>query len=270
MATFQQAYFIKSLTQWYVKNARPLPWRKTSDPYKIWISEVMLQQTTVATVIPYYKKWIKAFPSIKKLARAPLERVLRQWQGLGYYQRARNLHRSAKIICRQYNACLPQDPEVLKKLPGFGPYTTGAVLSIAHDQRRPIIDANVRRVVMRLLAMGGFADVKKDEAIFEFLDEILPQKGVHIFNQALMELGAMVCRPQDPLCSICPVRRSCLAYKKGLQNAIPAFRKKIIHRIEAVTALIEREGELFMQQRPLSGLLAGLWELPGGKIEAGE
>ena len=230
----------------------------------------MLAQTTVATVIPYYKRWVKVFPDIKTLARAPLEKVLKTWQGLGYYQRVRNIHRSAKIIYQEHGGLMPRAPEVLRELPGFGPYTTGAVLSIAFGQRQPIIDANIRRVVLRLTALQGHAGTKNDKAVLNFLEKAMPQKNAGIFNQALMELGQMVCRPSVPLCLSCPIRSFCLAYKKGLQDIIPETRKKTVHKIEAVAGIIKKRGSYFIQKRPPSGLLAGLWEFPGGKIEPGE
>ena len=230
----------------------------------------MLQQTTVATVIPYYQRWIKTFPTIEDVAKAPLQKILKSWQGLGYYGRAKNIGASAKIICNLYAAKIPNTPEVLSALPGFGPYTTGAVLSIAFDRRLPIIDANVRRVVMRVLAIKGHADTEKDEAIYSFLDKVLPQKEVGTFNQALMELGALVCRSQEPLCCRCPVERHCLARKKGLQDVIPMRRQKNIEKIEAVVGIIEDRRRFFIQQRTSPGLMAGLWEFPGGKIQKGE
>jgi A/G-specific adenine glycosylase len=262
--------FQQALLNWYRKNARGLPWRKARDPYRIWISEVMLQQTTVNTVIPYYKRWVKAFPKIEKIARAPLPKVLKMWQGLGYYQRARNIHKSARIIYQKYNGRIPQDAVVLKALPGFGPYTTHAVLSIAFGQRVPIVDANVRRVVMRLLALGGRADVKKDRQILNFLEKIMPSREISSFNQALMEMGALICRSQGPFCPGCPVKRWCRAFKKGSQGMIPSPRQKVIKNMDVACGVIEHKGKYYMQRRPAKGLLAGLWEFPGGKIEPGE
>ncbi len=288
--------FSKNLTAWYKKNARDLPWRRTRDPYKIWISEIMLQQTTVVAVIPYYKRWIKTFPDIQSAAKAPLQKVLKAWQGLGYYQRAKNFHQSARMICRVHNGKIPRDPLRLRELPGFGSYTVGAVLSIAFNQRHPIIDANVRRVVMRQLAIKGRADALHDPAILKFLDQVMPQKGMNAFNQALMELGALICRNREPLCLSCPVKSNCSieiskkflhghkivtspqegaslfckAYKKGIQEIIPAPKNTVIKNVEAVVAVIERQGRFFIQKRSSKGLLADLWEFPGGKIEKGE
>lgn len=270
ISAFMYVSFQKSLMAWYRKNARDLPWRRTRDPYKIWISEVMLQQTTVATVIPYYEKWIRSFPTVKEVARAPLRRVLKAWQGLGYYGRSRSIHRSAKIICEKYHADVPRRAEIISRLPGFGPYTTGAVLSIAFDQRHVIIDANVRRVVMRLRALQGPVGPYRDKDITSFLEKVLPKKEVGLFNQALMELGALVCRSKAPLCPVCPVRLLCLAFRRGCEGAIPEPRKAVIKKIEAVAAVIENKGRYFIRRRPARGLLAGLWEFPGGKIEKQE
>ena len=230
----------------------------------------MLQQTTVNTVISYYEKWINVFPTIHDLAKAPLQTVLKQWQGLGYYNRVRNLHKAAFVIINEHNGVLPKDPQVIRSLSGFGPYTTGSVLSIAYDIPLTIIDANVRRVVMRLLALPGVADTKQDLKVNEFLLKVLPAKGVGDFNQALMELGALVCRNKEPLCASCPVSKYCQAYKQGKQEIIPEPKKKIITDIHAVIAIIKKRDHYFIQKRPSKGLLADMWEFPGGKIEAGE
>lgn len=262
--------FAKNLNAWYRKHARALPWRETSDPYKIWISEIMLQQTTVSAVIPYYKKWIKMFPTVKHVAQARLQKILKTWQGLGYYSRAKNIHKSAKIICDNHQGRIPDDVNGLKKLPGFGPYTTGAVLSIAYDQRQPIIDANVRRVVMRILAVEGHADTSQDKKILTFLMNKMPEKNLRIFNQALMELGALVCRNREPVCLACPVKSECLGYKKGIQEIIPKPKKRIIKDIDVAIGILKRKNKYFIQKRPAGGLLADLWEFPGGKTEKGE
>jgi A/G-specific adenine glycosylase len=260
----------KALMRWYRHNARDLPWRRTADPYKIWISEVMLQQTTVNAVTPYYHRWTKKFPTVKDVARAPLQTVLKMWQGLGYYQRAKNVHKSAKIISDVYKGKIPRNPDVLKKLPGFGPYTVGAVLSIAFGIKSSIIDANIRRVIMRVLALKGSADATQDGQILKFLNKIMPEKGIGAFNQALMELGATVCRNREPLCLLCPVRAQCQAYKRGIQEIIPTPKKKILKDVDVVVGLIKRGGKYFIQKRPAQGLLADLWEFPGGKMEKGE
>ena len=266
----KETSFSKNLTTWYRKNARNLPWRETTDPYKIWVSEVMLQQTTVNAVIPYYNRWIETFPDVEDVACAPLPKILKMWQGLGYYARAKNIQRAAQMMVEKYQSRVPANEPDLKSLPGFGPYTRGAVLSIAFDQRVPIIDANVRRVIMRMLALEGKADTKADPAILEYLDTVMPKKNLRTFNQALMELGAMVCRNREPLCSLCPVRPWCRAFQKGVQELIPSPVKKVLKNLDVVVGILQREGKYFIQKRPANGLLADLWEFPGGKIEAGE
>ena len=262
--------FAFDLTHWYAKHKRDLPWRHTKDPYKIWISEIMLQQTTVNTVIAFYERWIKTFPTIYDLSKAPLQMVLKQWQGLGYYNRAKNLHKASQMLIKEHRGLLPKDPQLIRSLPGFGPYTTGSVLSIAYDIPLTIIDANVRRVVMRLLALPGIADTKQDLKINEFLLKVLPDQNVGDFNQALMELGALVCRSREPICTLCPVKKYCQANKIGKQEIIPETKKKIIKDIQAVIAIIKKGEHYFIQKRSSKGLLADLWEFPGGKIKEGE
>ena len=262
--------FAQNLHRWYRTNARDLPWRHTSDPYRIWISEIMLQQTTVSAVIPYYQSWMKILPSVHHVARAPLQKILKLWQGLGYYQRAKNIHRSARIIRDLYKGNFPKTPGELKKLPGFGPYTTGAVLSIAFDIPYPLVDANVRRVMMRILAVEGYADPSQDQGVLNFLDQVMPKRNVRIFNQALMELGALICRPQRPQCLLCPLHKMCRAYAAGIQEVIPKTKRKMIQDLEWVVGVIEKDGKYFIQKRPPQGLFASLWEFPGGKIEEGE
>ena len=262
--------FSQELLNWYDKNKRDLPWRATKNPYFIWVSEVMLQQTTVNAVIPYYERWIKTYPTIFHLAKAPLQEVLKSWQGLGYYNRARNLHKAVNLVVAEHQGQLPNDPILVRSLPGFGPYTTGSVLSIAYDKPLIIIDANVRRLVMRLLAIEAYADTKQDKAVGDFLNKVLPLKRAGDFNQALMEMGALVCRSKEPLCSVCPLKKSCKAYSLGVQEIIPIPKKKIIKDVHAVIGVIEKDGKYFIQKRPAKGLLADLWEFPGGKIEMGE
>lgn len=262
--------FSKLLLRWYHRHKRGLPWRKTHDPYKIWVSEIMLQQTTVSTVIPRYERWVEVFPDILSLARASSRKVLKEWEGLGYYNRARNLHASAKIMCLEHHGRIPRDPLIVRKLPGFGPYTTGAVLSIAYQERIPIIDANVRRVIMRVLALPGKADTKQDKRIYQFLEDVMPSRSAGNFNQALMELGALICDQRKPLCLQCPLKSLCLTYHKDIQETIPQQVKRTIKPVYAVLAIIENDKKYFIQKRPSKGLLADLWEFPGGKIEKNE
>ncbi len=230
----------------------------------------MLQQTTVQAVIPYYERWLGVFPDILSLARAPLRKVLREWQGLGYYQRAGNLHRTAKTIVREHNGKVPDDENVLRNLPGFGPYTTAAVLSLAYGKPLPVIDANVRRVLMRVLGLRGTAVARTDKTLHAFLEKVFSKDSPGEFNQAMMELGALVCRSRNPQCLACPVREFCRAAREGTQEIIPRPRKLRLEKIEAAIAVIEKDGRILIQKRPAGGLLADLWEFPGGKVEPGE
>jgi A/G-specific adenine glycosylase len=259
-----------TLKHWYTLHHRKLPWRQTEDPYKIWISEIMLQQTTVQAVIPTYKRWFKLFPDIHTLSEAPLQKVLRAWQGLGYYQRAKNLHQASKIIVERHGGRIPQNYQELKSIPGFGPYTTAAVLSFAFDKPYPVMDANIRRVCMRLIRMHRKASPKNDKELLHFITPLLPQKNMGIFNQALMELGSLVCKPKNPLCLLCPISEYCDSFKKGEQEIIPHPKKRKYNKIEAVVGIIKKQGKYLIQKRPSKGLLADLWEFPGGKIRANE
>jgi A/G-specific adenine glycosylase len=261
--------FPAALVKWYQNHKRNLPWRDTRDPYRIWISEVMLQQTSVQSVIPYYQKWVRRFPDITSLSRARLQTVLKFWEGLGYYQRARNLSLAAKMITSRYQGILPDSYELLIELPGFGPYTTAAVLSIAYGKPYPVIDANVRRIGMRLLKLMSVSR-NNEKKIHRFLDSEIMKTDPGQFNQAAMELGALICLPRNPACLLCPVSGCCQAYSAGVQEVIPPPKKKSCEKIEAVVGLIKNQNRYFIQQRPPTGLLAGLWEFPGGKRFRGE
>ena len=260
--------FSVDLLAWYDAHARILPWRKTKDPYKIWVSEAMLQQTTVKTVIGYYDTWLKAFPDVRSLADAPAVKVLKAWQGLGYYNRARNFHKAAKIVVEKYGGSVPSDPDVLRRLPGFGPYMSASVASIAFDVKIPLVDANVRRVIMRILNIHGQALSSLDPKILKFLNTVMPELRSGDFNQALMELGAMVCSTREPKCNMCPVIVNCKAFKKGCQELIPEPKKVVLNEIIAVIGLVKKDSKFLIQQRPENGLLAGMWEFPGGKVES--
>ena len=225
----------------------------------------MLQQTTVPAVIPYYKQWMQIFPDLHALSRAPLQKVLTVWQGLGYYQRAKNIHSSASLIMTDLQGNIPKDYSTLIKLPGFGPYIAAAVLSIAFNQPYPVIDANVRRVLMRIKKIRQPSQPILDKRLKTFLQPWLPLKKMGIFNQALMELGALICRPRNPKCLQCPLTHLCEAYAAGEQEIIPQPKKREYQKIEAVLAIIKKDNRYLIQKRPSHGLLADLWEFPGGK-----
>jgi A/G-specific adenine glycosylase len=260
------------LLRWFEKNKRDLPWRKTQDPYAVWISEMMLQQTQVATVIPYYERFLKSFPTVHHLARADLSDVLRVWEGLGYYSRARNLHKAARRVVTLFNGKIPDNPEDLLTLPGVGRYTAGAILSIAFNREAPILDGNVKRVLCRLYAIPEDPkEGKTEERLWDISGSLIPKGNAHSFNQALMELGATICTPREPLCLLCPLQRLCAARKQGNPESYPkkVSKKKVPH-VEAVSAVIIKEDRVLLRQRPPRGLLGGLWEFPNWEIEKGK
>ncbi|MHB8055181.1 MAG: A/G-specific adenine glycosylase [Candidatus Aminicenantales bacterium] len=256
------------MLRWYAVRKRDLPWRRTKNPYRVWVSEIMLQQTTVSAVVPYYKAWLRSYPNVRTLARAPLRAILKSWEGLGYYQRVRNMHRTARIVFEKYGGRFPEDPLALAALPGFGPYTTAAVASLVFGRPLPVVDANVRRVMSRMLGIRGPAGT--DAEIGRILEAAISRRSPGNFNQAMMEWGALVCRPKNPLCLQCPGQSLCRAYRRGEQEVIPAPKKSSLKKIEAVIAVIRDGKRILIQKRPEKGLLAGLWEFPGGKVESGE
>ncbi len=265
--------FIDALLCWFRAVRADLPWRRAPSPYQVWLSEVMLQQTQVETVIPYYERFIQFFPSIQALASAPLADVLKAWEGLGYYSRARNLQRAARIIEAQHGGALPRDIDALLTLPGIGPYTAGAIASIAYDQPAPLVDANVARLITRLLNLDdditAGATVKK---LWSIAAEWLPGDGAGEYNQALMELGQRVCKARQPLCESCPLQAFCRAYAAGTVPVRPVRKRPPPkpHYDVAAGLIRDQQGRLLIARRPLDGLLGGLWEFPGGKREAGE
>lgn len=264
--------FTGQLLAWYQKNARELPWRFTIDPYAILVSEVMLQQTRVDTVIPYYSRWINRFPDVNSLAHASEDEVLRTWEGLGYYSRARNLHRAAQLIVQMHNGIIPAAAETLQQLPGIGAYTAAAVASIAFGKNELAVDANIRRVASRLFDLPDLlGSPALDTAARSTLLEQMPPGNAGDFNQALMELGACICLPRQPLCSSCPVQAFCLAYRNGTTSERPVKPgKPAIPHLQVTAAVIWQEGKVLLAKRPASGLLGGMWEFPGGKIQPGE
>lgn len=256
--------FTTTLLQWYEKNKRDLPWRENKDPYRIWISEIMLQQTRVGTVIPYFERFMKAFPSIPDLAAAPDELLMKCWQGLGYYSRAANLKKTAKIITEQYGGKFPRRPYEIKALPGIGPYTAGAVASIAFDEKEPAVDGNVLRIFSRIfLNFGdiGSGPIKKE--ITQQVIQSLPQRRSGDFNQALMDLGATICLPSRPLCGQCPVHDFCRAGKEGRPHELPIKKPKKKREIKEYTVLLIESGDrIAIEKRPDQGILKNLWQFP--------
>ncbi len=262
------------LLDWYAVNARDLPWRRTGDPYAVWLSEIMLQQTQVDTVIAYYHRFLKKYPTVRRLACAPLQDVLKLWEGLGYYSRARNLHKCAQTIVADYESSFPDTAAELKKLPGIGPYTAGAIASIAFGRDEPLLDGNVTRVLCRLDRIREdprTTSVKNK--LWTRARKLIPTGRAGDFNQALMELGATVCLPRHPLSETCPIRSLCRAYEYSEQHKLPktAPRKSTPH-YDIVIGLIwnRNHDKLLIDLRPPKGLLGGLWEFPGGKHEPGE
>jgi len=260
------------LLAWYRQHKRNLPWRDETDPYRIWVSEVMLQQTQVATVIPYYHRFLAQFPTVEALAAAPQEAVLKGWEGLGYYARARNLHKAARKIVADYQGRLPTRYEELRTLPGFGPYTAGAVASIAFGQAVPAIDGNARRVVARLFALKqNLTRGEGRQQLQKIGAALVYPEAPGDWTQAVMELGATLCLPQSPKCLDCPLRELCAGRLQGLEQTLPLKpATKALPHYNVTAAVIRRDGKLLIAQRPPDGMLGGLWEFPGGKQEHGE
>lgn len=251
------------LLGWYGREGRDLPWRQTRDPYRIWLSEIMLQQTTVVAVIPYYERFLTAFPTVASLAAASLDEVLALWAGLGYYSRARNLHRTARLVV-ETGGVFPDTLEGLMALPGVGRSTAGAILSIAYDQPAPILDGNVRRVLVRLMAWRE--DPRSREAekqLWRWAEALTSRDRPHDYAQAIMDLGATVCTPQEPDCAACPLASCCVAHALGMARTLPIRRKKPPVPVRSeVTLLLQHGDALLVRQRPAEGLLGGLWEFP--------
>ena len=258
------------LLAWYDAHKRDLPWRRTRDPFAIWISEAMLQQTRVETVIPYWERFLETFPTVEALAAADLDDVYAVWTGLGYYSRARNLKHAAETIVAEHGGALPDTAEGLETLKGIGRYTAGAVASIAFEREAPLVDGNVIRVFARLLG------IREDSTSKSVVDRMWGEAATLVvgerpgdLNQALMELGATLCTPRNPSCLICPIRTACDAAATGDAESLPIKKKNTKQtKMRAVAAWLERDGRILVVRRPDEGLMAGLWELPGGQIEA--
>jgi A/G-specific adenine glycosylase len=261
------------LLTWFEQQARALPWREHRTPYRIWVAEVMLQQTQVATVRDYYERFLARFPTVEALAAASLEDVLKLWEGLGYYSRARSLHRAARQVVATYDGELPADLEALRRLPGIGPYTAGAIASIAFRIPAPAVDGNVRRVFARVLALSEPSRAELEQAVCLWM----PEDAAGPFTEGLMELGATVCTPRSPRCELCPWRALCRAREQGAQQAYPSVKARRVTPHYDVTAAVTLrddpdtgEPRVLVAQRPEEAMLGGLWEFPGGKREPGE
>ncbi|MEW5987364.1 MAG: A/G-specific adenine glycosylase [Chloroflexota bacterium] len=270
---FDSSDIVPILLEWWDAGHADWPWRNTRDPYAIWVAEVMLQQTQIATVLPYYERWLARFSTVEELAAADLAEVLKLWEGLGYYGRARHLHAAAQTIVRDYDGRLPNTVEELLKLKGIGRYTAGAIASMAFDRPAAVLDGNVIRVLTRLLDLADdvtLPGVKRE--LWELAERLLPAARPGDYNQALMELGQSVCRPAAPQCHLCPLAGLCLARERGTQLERPVRppRARTPHYDVAAGVIRGSDGRLLIARRPLNGLLGGLWEFPGGKQRPGE
>jgi A/G-specific adenine glycosylase len=259
--------WVTRLLSWFEQHQRRLPWRDDSRPYYVWLSEVMLQQTQVATVIPYFERFVRAFPDIPTLAAADQQAVLKLWEGLGYYSRARNLHRTARLLVAQHGGELPEDTNELRRLPGFGPYTTAAVGSIAFGRPLSVVDANVLRVFSRF--WGIETDVNRPGARTALQARLAPfiaAAPAAVFNQAMMEVGALVCRPQAPRCDACPLQADCVAFHTGRTAELPvkSARKPVPH-YQVVAGIVWKDGKFLLARRRQDQMLGGLWVFPGGR-----
>ena len=262
--------FRRRLLAWFEKHARDLPWRRSRDPYRVWVSEVMLQQTQVATVKPYFERFIAAFPTVEALADADEQQVLRLWEGLGYYRRARGLHAAAKVVVAEYRGTLPREVSSLMQLPGIGRYTAGAIASIAFDKKAPILEANTFRLLTRLIAYRG--DPTKaagQRLLWQVAEEILPNKQVARFNQALMELGSLVCTPQQPQCEACPVESHCAARRLGLEEELPRVTRKLDYMdVREAAVIVSKANRVLVRQCGPAERWAGLWDFPRFALDA--
>jgi A/G-specific adenine glycosylase len=262
----------RRLLAWFARHRRDLPWRRDRDPYRIWVSEVMLQQTTVAAVVPYFERFVRAFPTVAALAAADEQDVLRLWEGLGYYRRARDLHRTARRLAAEHAGRFPDDPAVLADLPGMGRYTVGAVLSQAFDRRLPIVEANSQRVLCRLFAVREDPSAGPTRRrLWDLAEALLPARQVGEFNQALMELGALVCTPAAPRCGACPLADLCAANRLGLQGEVPVrpARPEVV-AVQEAAVVVRRGPEVLLARRPAEGRWANLWEFPHAPLADGE
>jgi A/G-specific adenine glycosylase len=264
--------FRQKLAGWFRKSGRDLPWRRDRTPYATWISEMMLQQTQVKTMLPYFDAWMKAFPSVEALDRAPLEKVLLKWQGLGYYARARNIKKCARVLVEKHGGTLPADYDGLQELPGIGPYSAGAIASIGFGLKAPIVDGNVLRVLARVYAITDPIDTPSGrDRIFKLQSALVPDKDPGLFNEGLMELGALICTPQNPSCLACPVASECEALRTGKVDELPrrAVEKKV-SKVRAWAVVLRRKDRYFLHRRPEGKIMGGFWEFPEAKWPDGQ
>lgn len=264
--------FRQTLLDWFKQNQRKLPWRETKNPYDIWVAEVMLQQTQVKKVLAYYQKFIQQFPDVQTLAKANQQQVLKAWEGMGYYARARNLHQAAQLIVNEHGGKIPEDYYEFKKLPGVGEYIAAAVLSQSFDAPYAVNDGNVKRVLSRLLLIDSPVNLASSKKIFNAqADKLLDRQQPGNFNQAMMEIGAIVCRPKNPNCENCPVTLYCKGYQSRQQAIYPvSIREKRTPEHHIAVGIIAKDDKILIIQRPSSGLLGGLWEFPGGRVRSGQ
>lgn len=262
---------IDALAAWFNKNKRSFPWRETKDPYRIWVSEVMLQQTQAQVVVPYYERWMEKFPTIAALASATNDEVVKAWEGLGYYSRVRNLRLGAQEIVRRFQGIVPDTKEELLSIPGIGEYTAGAILSFAFLQSSPAIDGNVIRVICRYFSIKGEVSLASSKReIRKAVEELLPEKNSHIISEGLIELGATVCR-KKPLCEQCPVRKGCLAYRNGEEEELPFLKKRAeTLYLNRMVFIIEREGHLIIKKETERKVMQDLFSFPSFDLKDGE
>ncbi|MDE3091163.1 MAG: A/G-specific adenine glycosylase, partial [Chloroflexota bacterium] len=273
LSSARRKRFAARLVSWYAKHKRDLPWRRDRhDPYRVWISETLLQQTQVATVIPYYVRFLARFPNVRALAAANLDAVLKTWEGAGYYARARNLHRAAQEIVQRFGGKVPQTVDELLALPGIGRYTAGAIASIAFNRDAPALDGNVTRVLCRYFnIVDDPKNAGTQKELWKLAEELLPRGKAGTFNQAVMDLGATVCAPRRPACAVCPLNRGCAARQLGIQERLPAKRKKkTLPHYQVAVGIIWKRGRVLIAKRFAKDLLGGLWEFPGGHQERNE
>jgi A/G-specific adenine glycosylase len=261
--------FARLILTWYSKHARKLPWRNHPDPYAVWVSEIMLQQTQVATVIPYFERWMRKYPNIARLAGAEEKAVLKEWEGLGYYARARNLLKASRLVLKERGGIIPSNPEELKSLPGIGRYTAAAIASMAFGADVATLDGNIKRVFARVFNISTAVNTSSGEIIlWQTATLHLPKGRAGDYNQALMDLGATICLPKNPLCLECPLLDLCEAHRKGLQDDLPVATSKPVVPIRVkVAAVILRGEKVLLRQRPVNGLLGGMWGFPAGEVQ---